>query len=109
VLAVGGEARTIAGFQRAYSVATNQTLERFLLTDECAHESSQLCTGRWLRGRSLLFDLGFCRFRRFALVSSMSGFFLTRLKSNANTLIVEKRRKMREWAISLLGRVSKRF
>jgi len=64
--------------------ATTQTLEQFQLTDECTHESSQLRTGSWLRGRLLLFDLGFYSFRRFALIEENGGFFLTRLKSNAN-------------------------
>ena len=82
---------------------TTQTIERFRLTDERTHESSQLRTGSWLRGRLLLFDLGFYSFRRFALIDENSGFFLTRLKSNANPLIVGKRRKWRGRAISLPG------
>jgi IS4 transposase len=84
--------------------ATTQTLEQFQLTDECTHESSQLRTGSWLRGRLLLFDLGFYSFRRFALIEENDGYFLTRLKTNANPLIVGKRRKWRGRAISLPGR-----
>ncbi len=75
--------------------ATTQTIEQFQLTDECTHESSQLRTGSWLRGRLVLFDLGFYNFRRFALIEENGGFFLTRLKSNANPLIVGERRKWR--------------
>jgi len=81
--------------------ATKQTIEQFQLTDERTHESSQLRTGSWLRGRLLLFDLGFYSFRRFALIDENGGFFLTRLKSNVNPLIVGERRKWRERAISL--------
>jgi IS4 transposase len=81
--------------------ATKQTIEQFQLTDERTHESSQLRTGSWLRGRLLLFDLGFYSFRRFALIDENEGFFLTRLKSNANPLIVGERRKWRGRAISL--------
>ena len=76
---------------------TTQTLEQFQLTDERTHESR-------LRGRLVLFDLGFYSFRRFALIEENGGFFLTRLKSNANPLIVGKRRKWRGRAISLPGR-----
>ena len=72
---------------------TTQTIERFQLTEERTHESSQLRTGCWLRGRLLQFDLGFYSFRRFALIEQNSDFFVTRLKSNANPLIVGKRRK----------------
>lgn len=50
---------------------------------------------------ALLFNLGFYSFRRFALVDDNEGFFLTRLKSNANPLIVGERRKWRGRAISL--------
>ena len=81
--------------------ASKQTIERFQLTDERTHESSQLHTGSWLRGRLLLFDLGFYSFRRFALIEENGGFFVTRLKSNANPLIVGERRKWRGRAISL--------
>ncbi|PHQ44267.1 IS4 family transposase [Halorubrum sp. C3] len=81
--------------------ATKQTIEQFQLTDERIHESSQLHTGSWLRGRLLLFDLGFYSFRRFALIDENGGFFLTRLKSTANPLIVGERRKWRGRAISL--------
>lgn len=45
-----------------------QTIDQFPLTDERTHESSQLRTGSWLRGRLLLFDLSFYSFRRFALI-----------------------------------------
>ena len=81
--------------------ASKQTIEQFRVTDERTHESSQLRTGSWLRGRLLLFDLGFYSFRRFALIEENDGFFLTRLKSNANPLIVGERRKWRGRAISL--------
>ena len=81
--------------------ASKQTIKQFRLTDERTHESSQLRTGSWLRGRLLLFDLGFYSFRRFAVIDENDGFFVTRLKANANPLIVGERRKWRERAISL--------
>ena len=83
---------------------TKQSIERFELTDERSHESSQFRTGNWLRGRLLLFDLGFYSYRRFALIEENDGFFLSRLKTNANPMIVEERRKWRGRAISLRGR-----
>jgi len=71
------------------------------LTNE--HESSQFRTGNWLRGRLFLFDLGFYSYRRFALIDENDGFFVSRLKTNANPRIVGERRKWRGRAISLTG------
>jgi len=82
---------------------TKQTLSRFKLTDERTHESSRFRTGNWLRGRLFLFDLGFYSYRRFALIDENDGFFVSRLKTNANPLIVGERRKWRGRAISLTG------
>jgi IS4 transposase len=72
---------------------TKQMIKQFQLTDEGTHESSQLPVRSWLRVRLLLFDLGFYSFHRFALIEENGGFFLTRLKSNSNPLMVGERRK----------------
>ena len=82
---------------------TKQTLVQFNLTDERTHESSQFRTGNWLRGRLFLFDLGFYSYRRFALIDANDGYFVSRLKTNANPVIVDERRKWRGRAISLTG------
>ena len=82
---------------------TKQTLAQFELTDERTHESSQFRTGNWLRGRLFLFDLGYYSYRRFALIDENDGFFVSRLKTNANPLIVDERRKWRGRAIPLIG------
>ena len=63
---------------------TRRTLSRFSLTDERTHENSQFRTGNWLRGRLFLFDLGFYSYRRFALIDENDGYFVSRLKTNAN-------------------------
>ena len=82
---------------------TKRTLAQFDLTDERTHERSQFHTGNWLRGRLFLFDLGFYGYRRFALIHENDGYFVSRLKKNANPRIVEERRKWRGRAISLTG------
>ncbi|RLM83504.1 IS4 family transposase [Halobellus sp. Atlit-38R] len=82
---------------------TKRTLAQFSLTDERTHESSQFRTGNWLRGRLFLFDLGFYSYRRFALIHENNGYFVSRLKKNANPRIVGERRKWRGRAISLKG------
>ncbi|GAA0459592.1 hypothetical protein GCM10008985_14950 [Halococcus dombrowskii] len=50
-----------------------------------------------------MFDLGFYGYRRFALIDENDGYFVSRLKKNANPLIVGERRKWRGRAISLTG------
>lgn len=82
---------------------TKRTLAQFSLTDERTHESSQFRTGNWLRGRLFLFGLGFYSYRRFALIHANNGYFVSRLKKNANPRIVGERRKWRGRAISLRG------
>jgi len=51
-----------------------------------------------------LLDLGFYSYCRFALIDENDGFFLSRLKINANPRIVTARRKWRARAISVEGR-----
>jgi IS4 transposase len=82
---------------------TKQTIAQFNLTDERVHESSQFRTGNWLRGRLFLADLGFYNYRRFALIDENDGFFVSRLKTNANPLITGERREWRGRAIPLVG------
>jgi IS4 transposase len=64
------------------------------ITDETTHESTLFETGSWLRGRLFLLDQGFFKYRRFALIDESDGFFVSRLKPNANPLITAE---LREW------------
>ena len=82
---------------------TKQTIAQFNLTDERVHESSQFRTGNWLRGRLFLADLGFYNYRRFALIDENDGYFVSRLKTNANPLITAERQEWRGRAIPLEG------
>ena len=82
---------------------TRHTLAQFKLTDERTHESSQFRTGNWLRGRLFLFDLGYYSYRRFALIDENDGYFVSRLKQNANPVITEELREWRGRAIPLEG------
>lgn len=82
---------------------TEGTLERLDLTDEQTHESSQFTNGSWLAGRLLLFDLGYFKYHRFARIDENGGFFVSRLKRNANPVIVEELRTWRGNAKSLVG------
>lgn len=76
---------------------------QFSITDARTHESTQLSTGRWLAGALLLYDQGFFDYRTMDLIESNDGWFVTRLKPNANPEIVEELRDWRGSAISLEG------
>ena len=60
--------------------------------------------GRWLEGRLLLFDLGYYSFHLFERIARNGGFFLSRLKTNANPLITAANRKWRGRTVSVVGR-----
>ena len=72
----------------AQSVISNE------ITDEWTHESTLFETGSWLRGRLFLLDLGFFKYRRFALIDENDGFFVSRLKRSANPTVTEE---LAEW------------
>ncbi|MFN1127244.1 IS4 family transposase, partial [Halobacterium salinarum] len=83
--------------------ATDQTIERIDVTDEKAHDSTLFKTGSWLHGRLVLFDLAYFKYRRFALIDENDGYFVSRLKQNANPVITEELREWRGRAIPLEG------
>jgi putative transposase len=56
-----------------------------------------------VRGRLLLFDLGFFRYQLFDCIDRNGGYFLTRLHANANPRIVGVHRRWRGRAVDLEG------
>jgi putative transposase len=57
------------------------------VTSERVHDGPVLRAGKWVKDRLLLFDLGYYQFRLFARIVTCGGYFLTRLKENANPVI----------------------
>ena len=57
-------------------------------------ERSQLPTGEWVADSLLLFDFGYYSFWLFDRIDANDGWFVTRVKSNANPEIVEE---LRQW------------
>jgi putative transposase len=47
-----------------------------------------LRVGPWVKDIILLFDLGFYKYQLFSRIAENGGFFVSRLKSNSNPLIV---------------------
>lgn len=65
------------------------------ITSERVHDGPVLRAGRWVKGRLLLFDLGYFRYSLFAAIARHGGFFLTRLKDNANPTVLRLHRRSR--------------
>jgi len=58
------------------------------LTNGRVHDRRKLVVDEWVKGRLLLFDLGYYHFQLFKNIVRRGGHFLTRLKENANPTIV---------------------
>lgn len=58
------------------------------LSPERQHDSKLLRVGPWVKNRLLLFDLGYYGYRLFQSIDGHGGYFVTRLKTNANPTIV---------------------
>jgi len=84
--------------------ATDQTIERIDVTDEKTHDSTLFKTGSWLENRLVLFDLAYFKYRRFARIDENGGYFVSRLKQNANPVITAELREWRGRAIPLEGK-----
>lgn len=83
--------------------------QRVRLSSERVHDGRALQAGEWVRGCLLLFDLGYFRYSLFAAIIRCGGFFLTRLKENANPVIVSEHRRHRGRAIATEGRSLQEF
>jgi IS4 transposase len=59
------------------------------VTSERAHDGKTLPVGPWVRDRLLLIDLGFYGYGLFDRIRRNGGYFISRLKSNANPTIVK--------------------
>jgi putative transposase len=77
--------------------------QRIKITSERVHDGPVLRAGRWVQGRLLLFDLGYFRYSLFAAIQSQGGFFLTRLKDNANPTLRRLHRCHRGRAVPVEG------
>ncbi|WP_049897302.1 IS4-like element ISH8A family transposase [Natrinema pellirubrum] len=84
--------------------ATEQTIEQLDTANEKTHDSTLFKTGPWLENRLMLFDLAYFKYRRFALIDENDGYFVSRLKQNANPLITGELREWRGRALPLEGK-----
>jgi len=76
---------------------------RFRTTDGTTHERSQLPTGEWVADALILLDLGFYDFWLFDRIDQNGGWFVSRVKDDANFEIIEELRTWRGNSIPLEG------
>ena len=74
------------------------------VSGERTKDHRALRMGPWVRGRLLLFDLGYFCYPLFDSVDRNGGYFLTRLRANANPLLLATHRQWRGRAIALPGK-----
>jgi IS4 transposase len=73
------------------------------LTTERIGDGAVFRIGPWVRDRLLLFDLGFYRFQLFGRIAQNGGYFVSRLKKNANPMIVSANRIWRGRSVLIEG------
>jgi putative transposase len=73
------------------------------VTGERAHDGPVFTVGAWVKDHLLLFDLGYFRYQLFACITRNGGYFLTRLKGNANPTISALHRVHRGRAVPVVG------
>jgi len=71
---------------------------------ENTNELKTLKIGSWLKDRILLIDLGFYKYQMFTRIKENGGYFVSRLKSNANPLIIEANQSYRGRSIDVQGK-----
>ncbi|ABZ84136.1 transposase, is4 family [Heliomicrobium modesticaldum Ice1] len=67
-------------------------------------ESKLLSIGSWVKDRILLFDLGYFSFKHFGKIMNEKGYFVSRLKSNSNPLILRSLIQHRGRTIAVEGK-----
>jgi putative transposase len=77
---------------------------RLELFPESTSEIDTLKIGPWVKGSVVLTDLGFYKHQGFARIEENGGFFLSRLKANANPILIGSHLVHRGRAIELEGK-----
>lgn len=73
------------------------------LTSGRQHDGPVFRVGRWVRDRLLMFDLGYFRYQLFDCIDRNGGYFISRLKENANPEITATLRQWRGRSVALVG------
>jgi len=73
------------------------------VTSERRHDGPVFTVGPWVKDKLLLFDLGYFNYRLFASIRRNGGYFISRLKSNVDPIIVEDNGPKKRGRVSLEG------
>jgi putative transposase len=76
----------------------------FKVTSGRTNDGRAFTVGPWIEGKLLLFDLGYFCYRLFDNIRRNKGFFVSRLKANANPVIVANNRACRGHSVELVGK-----
>ncbi len=79
-------------------------LRRVELMPESINDHDTLKPGPWVKGSVVLFDLGFYKHQGFARIAENGGYYLTRLQTQVDPIIVRSLRSHRGRAIDLEGK-----
>ena len=60
------------------------------VTDGRYNDGKAFVIGSWIKGKLALFDLGYYDYRNFKSIDSEGGFFISRLKTNANPIVMHE-------------------
>jgi putative transposase len=74
------------------------------ISSERCHDGPVLTVGKWVKERLLLFDLGYFRWQLFDCITRNGGYFISRLKANANPVITGVNHSSSSYWQSLVGR-----
>ena len=75
-----------------------------MLCGERTSDVKTLWIGPWIRDRILLIDLGFYKHQIFARIEENGGYFVSRLKNNADPSIVGCNRRWRGRSMDIMGK-----
>jgi len=79
------------------------------LFGERTHDLKTIRIGPWVRDRIILLDLGFFKYHLFDRIARNGGFFVTRLKSTADPLVVGVNRVWRGNSVDVVGHTVREF
>lgn len=78
--------------------------QKIQISGERGQEVKLIKIGRWVEGRLLLMDQGYFKYQLFDRIDRNKGFFVTRLRPDANPKVVRVLKRHRGQAIDLVGR-----
>lgn len=81
--------------------------QRVGIYSESTNELKTIMIGPWVKDKILLIDLGFYKYQLFARIKENGGYFVSRLKKNANPLIIKANRTCKGRCIDVTGQYLK--